>query len=241
MGIRRYAALPIAFVLGTVVGCSEEDGPRVDLEGIAHISEISSPRPTAPGEAPSRSIPTATASVTAEPTGTSTPDPTSTGTTTPSATPPPDDGEPPNDEPPDDDPPDEEPPDTPDPLDELRDEVVELTNTERNQHGCNPVEPDDRLDEASVGHSEDMADRDYFDHSSPEGVGPGERADDAGYHAWGAENIAMGYRTAEDVMEGWMNSEGHRKNILNCDLTDIGIGIADSSRGLYWTQMFGFG
>jgi uncharacterized protein YkwD len=119
--------------------------------------------------------------------------------------------------------------------------VVELTNAERKKQGCNPVEPDDRLDEASVGHSEDMADRDYFDHSTPEGVGPGERADDAGYDAWGAENIAMGYRTAEDVMEGWMNSEGHRRNILNCDLADIGVGIADSSRGLYWTQMFGFG
>ena len=98
---------------------------------------------------------------------------------------------------------------------------------------------DERLVAAAQGHSDDMAARDYFDHESPEGEGPGERAAAEGYTEWSGENIALGYAIAEAVVEGWMDSPGHRRNILDCDSKATGVGVADSDRGIYWTQMFG--
>ncbi|PZF79586.1 CAP domain-containing protein, partial [Jiangella anatolica] len=118
--------------------------------------------------------------------------------------------------------------------------VIDLTNEARADEGCGPLRADDRLHEAALGHSEDMADRDYFDHVTPEGVGPGERAERAGYDSWGGENIAAGYSSAEDVVKGWMDSPGHRANILNCDFVAIGVGAADSDSGPHWTQTFGY-
>ncbi|MFW5419568.1 CAP domain-containing protein [Nocardiopsis sp. CNT-189] len=115
-------------------------------------------------------------------------------------------------------------------------EVVSLVNEERAEAGCGPVSVDSRLTDASERHSRDMADRDYMSHHTPEGIGPGERAEEAGYSAWGGENVAAGYSSPEAVMEGWMNSEGHRANILNCDFVSIGVGEADA----HWTQNFGY-
>jgi uncharacterized protein YkwD len=118
--------------------------------------------------------------------------------------------------------------------------VVELVNAERAKAGCGAVHSDSRLAAAAQGHSEDMAARDYFDHTTPDGVDPWERAKAEGYMTPTGENIAMGQRTAEDVTEGWMNSPGHRANILNCDSKAIGMGLARNSGGTtYWTQMFG--
>ncbi|WP_165368304.1 CAP domain-containing protein [Phytoactinopolyspora endophytica] len=118
--------------------------------------------------------------------------------------------------------------------------VVELTNAERQANGCDvDLRPDERLDEAAQGHSVDMAERNYMSHTSPEGEGPGDRAEAAGYPRWSGENIAMGYATAEAVVDGWMNSEGHRANILNCDSAAIGVGVAEGDEGIYWTQLFG--
>ncbi|WP_017594641.1 CAP domain-containing protein [Nocardiopsis potens] len=114
--------------------------------------------------------------------------------------------------------------------------VVALVNEERAEAGCGPVGVDSRLTAASEKHSRDMADRDYMSHHTPEGIGPGERAQEAGYSAWGGENVAAGYSSPEAVMEGWMNSEGHRANILNCDFVSIGVGEADA----HWTQNFGY-
>lgn len=230
MGIRRSAVVALCVTLGSVVSCSPDSSQHDDLDGIGHISEMSTPsgsRPTPPA------IPSASASLTTAPASPSaTATPTSPETTRTSEAPPP-----PADEPPEDD----DPTAPSDSLDDLNSDVVELTNAERTEQGCPELKPDDLLHEAALGHSDDMAERDYFSHQSPEGVGPGERADSAGYDAWGAENIALGYPTAEDVMTGWMNSEGHRKNILNCELTEIGVGVADSAKGKYWTQMFGYG
>lgn len=118
----------------------------------------------------------------------------------------------------------------------LATEVVTLVNNERSSQGCDPVRVDDRLTSAAQEHSEDMAARDYMAHESPEGEGPGERAQRHGYHSWGAENVAKGQRSAQQVMDAWMNSPGHRRNILNCDLEAIGIGEADHA----WTQKFGY-
>jgi uncharacterized protein YkwD len=81
-------------------------------------------------------------------------------------------------------------------------------------------------------------DRDYFSHTSPDGQGPGDRAAAAGYPRWSGENIAAGYPTPAAVVEGWMNSAGHRANILNCQSKATGVGY-DARRNM-WTQMFGF-
>jgi uncharacterized protein YkwD len=120
-------------------------------------------------------------------------------------------------------------------------EVVVLTNAERAADGCDvALRVDERLVAAAQGHSADMAERDYFDHDSPEGDGPGDRTAAEGYTEWSGENVALGYATAEAVMEGWMDSKGHRRNILNCDSVAIGVGAVDSDRGIYWTQVFGY-
>lgn len=119
-----------------------------------------------------------------------------------------------------------------------QDQVVTLVNTFRGQSGCGPVTVDVRLTAAAQGHSSDMANRDYFSHDTPEGVTFDKRIRNAGYESPGAENIAMGARTAEDVMRMWMESPGHRANILNCDLDTIGVGL--DRDGFYWTQDFGY-
>ena len=116
--------------------------------------------------------------------------------------------------------------------------VVELANQERAASGCDrALVVDDRLAEAAQGHSTDMSDRDYFSHTSPEGETFADRIIEAGYPSPAAENIARGQRSAEQVMEAWMNSDGHRRNILNCEYVAIGVGL--DTDGWYWTQDFG--
>ena len=117
------------------------------------------------------------------------------------------------------------------------DAVVALTNAERAAAGCAPLAVDDRLVAAAQLHSEDMAANDYMDHTSLDGRSPWDRAKAQGYPNPGAENVAKGYRTAEDVVRAWMDSPGHRANILSCDLREIGVGHADGA----WTQLFGWG
>jgi uncharacterized protein YkwD len=119
--------------------------------------------------------------------------------------------------------------------------VVELTNAERAAHGCPALAADDRLATAARAHSADMAARNYFDHVSQDGRTFVDRVKAAGYPAPGAENIAAGQRTAEAVVKGWMDSPGHRANILNCKLKALGAGMAlGGSYGRYWTQNFGW-
>jgi uncharacterized protein YkwD len=120
--------------------------------------------------------------------------------------------------------------------------VVTLVNAERLKDGCNvPLASNDKLTVAARGHSADMAARDYFSHTTLEGVDFATRITNAGYRWRGAaENIAKGQRTPADVMDSWMNSAGHRANILNCGYQDIGVGVAaDASGSLIWTQDFG--
>ncbi|MEV4945685.1 sigma-70 family RNA polymerase sigma factor [Streptomyces sp. NPDC053755] len=118
-------------------------------------------------------------------------------------------------------------------------QVIDIVNSERSKAGCGPLAGNDLLDRAAQGHSDDMAARDYFDHTNPDGDGPGERVTATGYR-WSTygENIAMGQSSAAQVMESWMNSPGHRANILNCSFKEIGIGI-HTAGGPYWTQVFG--
>lgn len=119
----------------------------------------------------------------------------------------------------------------------LAQQVVELANEERAEAGCDPLSADSRLTAASEAHTRDMAERDYMAHESPEGEGPAERAQEAGYDAWSGENVAAGYTSAADVVEGWMNSPGHRRNILDCGNTEVGVAETDTK----WAQNFGTG
>lgn len=116
--------------------------------------------------------------------------------------------------------------------------VVELVNARRAEAGCPPLTLDPRLTRAAQRHSEDMSARGYFAHTTPEGVTFAERIRRAGYPAPAAENIARGPHSAERVMRLWMNSPGHRANILNCAFTAIGVGL--DRDGWYWTQTFGY-
>lgn len=121
----------------------------------------------------------------------------------------------------------------------IENEVVRLTNVERAKAGCAPLKHDARLRAAAYAHSADMSAKNYFDHTSKDGRSFADRITAAGYR-WraAAENIAKGYSTAQAVVQGWMNSPGHRQNILNCSYTDIGVGYV-AAGGPYWTQDFG--
>jgi uncharacterized protein YkwD len=121
------------------------------------------------------------------------------------------------------------------------DQVATLVNQERAKAGCKPLTVDSRLVTAARGHSQDMATRNYFDHNTPEGVTPWTRITNAGYRfSSAAENIASGQATPATVMTAWMNSPGHRANILNCNLRNIGVGLAYNAKHTpYWTQDFG--
>ncbi|MGW0945673.1 sigma-70 family RNA polymerase sigma factor [Streptomyces sp. NPDC002623] len=123
---------------------------------------------------------------------------------------------------------------------DLESQVIALVNKERATAGCGALTGDALLRKAAQGHSDDMAARDFFDHTNPDGADPGQRITAAGYR-WSTygENIAKGQQTAESVMTSWMNSEGHRANILNCDFKNIGVGIHDGAGGPWWTQNFG--
>jgi uncharacterized protein YkwD len=122
-------------------------------------------------------------------------------------------------------------------------QVVTLTNAERAKVGCGALSVDATLTSVAQAHSADMAAHNYFDHNSQDGRSPFDRITAAGYRfGTAAENIAAGQRTPQDVMTSWMNSPGHKANILNCALHEIGVGYATSSSstyGAYWTQDFG--
>lgn len=125
-------------------------------------------------------------------------------------------------------------------MQQLAAEAIRLTNAERKKAGCGEVKENAKLTAAAQGHSEDMAVHDYFDHTSQDGRSPWDRARAEGYNDAIGENIAAGYPTAKAVIEGWMNSPGHRDNMLNCAAKSIGLGVASHNGGqLYWTQMFG--
>ncbi len=115
--------------------------------------------------------------------------------------------------------------------------VVDLTNQERAKSGLAPLTIDTELSKVAREKSLDMSSKGYFSHTSPTYGSPFDMMKTFGitYKSAG-ENIAMGQRTPEEVVTAWMNSEGHRKNILSANFTHIGVGY--SEQGNYWTQMF---
>ena len=121
----------------------------------------------------------------------------------------------------------------------LEGEVLALVNTFRASAGCAALVHDEGLATVARAHSADMRDRGYFDHTNPDGLDPFDRAEAAGQTNARAENIAAGQPDPAAVMDAWMNSSGHRANILNCELRTLGTGVAEGSGGPYWTQLFG--
>ncbi|AZQ37669.1 CAP domain-containing protein [Streptomyces cyaneochromogenes] len=119
-------------------------------------------------------------------------------------------------------------------------EVLNLVNEERAKVGCSAVSANSSLADLAQDFSEAMADRGFFDHTDPDGASPWDRAAKAGITDLGGENIARGQSDAAAVMEAWMNSPGHKANILNCDFKTLGVGVHFGSGGPWWTQDFGY-
>ncbi|NJR45798.1 MAG: CAP domain-containing protein [Hyellaceae cyanobacterium CSU_1_1] len=130
---------------------------------------------------------------------------------------------------------------------QLINQVLELTNAERAKAGLKPLTLNNRLTQAAQGHSDSMAADDFFSHTGVDGSDVSDRVQDTGYqYSYTGENIAAGQKTAAEVVQGWMDSPGHRANILNADYTEIGIGyeLLENDSGSvnyhhYWTQVFG--
>jgi uncharacterized protein YkwD len=124
---------------------------------------------------------------------------------------------------------------------DVENQVVTLTNNFRQANGCGALRIDGRLVAAARAHSADMVTKNYFDHTGSDGSSFVQREVAAGYTTGAsAENIAWGYRSAQDVVTGWINSPGHRANLLNCSSVAVGVGLAHKADGTpYWTQDFG--
>lgn len=136
---------------------------------------------------------------------------------------------------------------TPAPAPSFIDQIVTLTNNFRSQNGLAPVRLNTQLTTAAQNQSQGMALQDYFDHVSPTGTTPGQRATAAGYR-WSrvSENIGAGYTTAAGVVQGWIDSPGHRANMLDPKVSEIGVGYfflgndtGNENWNYYWTQVFG--
>jgi uncharacterized YkwD family protein len=122
-------------------------------------------------------------------------------------------------------------------LDQVRQQVIDLTNKARQDNGAGPLQLDTELASVAQKKSEDMAQNNYFSHTSPTYGSPFDmlRTFNVDYTK-ASENIAAGQQSADEVVQSWLNSEGHRKNMLDPAVTHIGVGY--ESDGDYWTQMF---
>ncbi|WP_405844505.1 CAP domain-containing protein [Streptomyces sp. NBC_01518] len=119
-------------------------------------------------------------------------------------------------------------------------EVLKLVNEQRALVGCSPVAANSSLTTLAESFSTQMADEDFFDHTDPSGATPWDRAEKLGITNLGGENIARGQADAAAVMDAWMNSPGHKANILNCDFKTLGVGVHFGTGGPWWTQDFGY-
>jgi uncharacterized protein YkwD len=130
----------------------------------------------------------------------------------------------------------------------LKDAIIRAVNRERSAFELPLLSPNAILESSAQQYAEDMERRNFFSHTSPEGEGPQQRIEHAGYaaltsetckcrgyYASFGENLAKGQQSVEDVMTDWMRSPDHRKNILSTLFTEIGIGI----KGYLWVQHFG--
>jgi uncharacterized protein YkwD len=120
-------------------------------------------------------------------------------------------------------------------------QLVEGHNKERAKEGLGPLKLESHLVEAAKAHAKDMAEHENMSHDGSDGSSPAERATRAGYHyLLTGENVAKGYQTVPEVMEIWMNSPPHKKNILNGEYTEIGVAVAyGEDNKPYWSAEFG--
>lgn len=117
----------------------------------------------------------------------------------------------------------------------FQEQVVALVNKERAKAGLKPLAVDAALTKAAQAKAKDMSDNNYFSHTSPTYGSPFDMMKQFGIsYKTAGENIAKGQRTPQEVMDGWMNSPGHRANILNASYTHIGVGYVNG----YWVQEF---
>jgi uncharacterized protein YkwD len=135
------------------------------------------------------------------------------------------------------------------PLKELQQIALDLANSDRVQNGKSPLQPDSLLSQAAQRHAEDMLRRGYFSHHTPEGQSPTDRFAAVGGKGGAAENIAMlyGLPSGDSKLDRnrlsyfelqWMNSPGHRENLLHPDAVHFGYGIAASDGSVYAVQLF---
>lgn len=121
-------------------------------------------------------------------------------------------------------------------------EVIDLINGERARAGLPPLKPDPRLTDAAANHSIDMAGGDFFAHQGSDGSGPDERVAREGYRwRYVAENIGCGQDSPQRIVASWMDSAGHRENMLSADADDIGVALATRHGGgceIFWTALF---
>jgi uncharacterized YkwD family protein/spore coat assembly protein SafA len=122
----------------------------------------------------------------------------------------------------------------------LESEVVKLVNVERSKQGLQPLKENWQLSRVARYKSADMAAKNYFSHTSPTYGSPFRMMESFGIkYSSAGENIAYGQKTPQQVMTAWMNSPGHRSNIMSPSYTQIGVGYATNKSGTpYWTQMF---
>lgn len=125
-------------------------------------------------------------------------------------------------------------------LNEYEHKVIELVNKEREKKSLQPLQIYQDLSYVARIKSSDMRDNDYYGHTSPKYGSPYEMMKDHGIeYKHAGENIYAGPKTPEEAMKGWMESEGHRNNILSKNFSHIGVGYVEGgSHGTYWTQMF---
>jgi uncharacterized YkwD family protein len=125
-------------------------------------------------------------------------------------------------------------------MDNTVQQVIDLTNAERKKNGLPALKPHAELSNVARIKSEDMVNKNYFSHTSPTYGSPFEMMENFGIeYSTAAENIAAGQNSPQEVVQAWMESPGHRKNIMNKQVTHIGVGYAeDGGMGIYWTQMF---
>jgi uncharacterized YkwD family protein/spore coat assembly protein SafA len=127
-----------------------------------------------------------------------------------------------------------------DSLKSIETEVVKLINAERTKRGLSALTTNWELARVARYKSQDMINKNYFSHTSPTYGSPFKMMEQFGLKfSAAAENIAYGQKTPREVVAGWMNSPGHRANILSASYTQTGVGAAKKADGtLYWTQMF---
>ncbi|MDY6782848.1 MAG: CAP domain-containing protein [Cyanobacteriota bacterium] len=124
-------------------------------------------------------------------------------------------------------------------------QLLQLTNAERQKAGLPPLRYSPQLGQAAQRHAEDMVRNDFFSHTGSNGSSVSDRVRAAGYsYSYVGENISAGSSTPAETIQRWMNSAGHRRNILKSEYTEIGFGYVSapsSPYGHYWVQVFGRG